>query len=63
MQSFEVISQMTNKDIIDPGTMRLKQELRNEFMLSGYFIVNQNIVPSDTVCIVYTYKIFFFLKL
>lgn len=45
-----MISKFINKDIIDPGTLRLKQEQRNQFTLSGYFVVQRDIVPSDTVC-------------
>lgn len=47
--SFDVIPQLTDRNIIDPRTLRLKQVRRNTFVLTGTTISKRNFGPSDKV--------------
>lgn len=38
-----------NKDVIDPGTIRLKQAQRNSFSVSGTFEAKRNFDQNDIV--------------
>lgn len=51
LQSFEVLPSLTDKDTIDPKTLRLKQSHRNSFVISGDFEIKQNFAKDDKVCL------------
>lgn len=49
LESFEVMPSITNKDIVDPKTLRLKQPTRNSFVISGDFELKHNFGSEDMV--------------
>lgn len=44
-----MIPELLNRDAVDPGTLRLKQERRNTFVISGTFEAKRNFGSKDTV--------------
>lgn len=48
---FETLPQLTDLDVADPGTLRIKQERRNTFVFSGTSILKRNFGREDSVSI------------
>lgn len=58
MQSFKILPEFTNIDYLDPGTLRMKQEGRNNFAISGSMTIARSLSPKDKVIKLSILKIF-----
>lgn len=50
LEKYEVLPGF-DRDVMDPGTIRVAQKERNVFVINGKFSVNQNIGPNTKVSI------------
>lgn len=49
MQSFKVLPELTNTNYVDPKTLRMKQDGRNNFVISGSVFIKESFGPKDKV--------------